>query len=197
MYIPTGFTEEQVIQEVNKAVYLMKCFKFGFHEIKDIYQQGWIFALEVLDKFNPDLHVPLHKFLIIHLRNRFLNMQRNKVRRRQSPCLCCPYYQKRKKTCRAFDHEEDCDRLTQWNKRNSSKQSLMSTKEYVGDTLFHELNPLDNMISKEQIEFLNARIPNELRNDYRRLLDGSSLPKIKKDRLFQLIKDILEEYNVN
>lgn len=195
MYVPDGMTEQEVIAEVNKAVSLMYSFKFGYYENNDICQQGWVFALEVLPKFKRELNVPLHKFLVIHLRNRFLNLQRNKVWRRQSPCACCPYFNKKKKVCKAFQLEEDCDKLMQWKRRNNSKQSLMTTKECLSETLLHETDPLEKMVNKEIIEFLNDKIPIEMRNDYCRLLDGGTLSKNKREKLYELIREILDEYN--
>lgn len=193
MFIPKGMTEQEVIEEINLAVRPMVSFKFGYYDIKDILQEGWVFALEALPRYNPKIGVPLHKFLIIHLRNRFLNLHRNKQERKQTPCLKCPYYKKRKKTCGVFTQLEECDKWQIWYKRNRSKRSLINTAEYF-DEAFDD-DPVINSIDKELVRILNDKIPIHLRSDYCKLLDGVSITKNKKEILYQYIKEILKEYN--
>jgi DNA-directed RNA polymerase specialized sigma24 family protein len=193
MFIPKGMTEEEVIAEINMAVRPMVSFKFGYYDIQDILQEGWIFALEALERYDVSTNVPLHKFLIIHLRNRFLNLHRNKRERRQTPCLHCPYWKKRKKVCGGFTDINECDKLIIWKKRNHSKRALVGTAEYFDDSEIFDNNPVTNSIDKELIKILNDRIPLNLRSDYCKVLDGVYVTKQKKEKLFECIKEILKD----
>ena len=59
------------------------------------------------------------------------------------------------------------------------------------------LNFEDSILSSEILKVLDQYIPASIRVDYRRFVDGDSLPKNKKERLIQEIKIIIKEYYIN
>ena len=83
MQIPKGMTEEQVVDVINGVVNILAYnFKFGYFDLDDMKQQGRMYAIEALPRFNPDVG-NLHNFLRSHIRNRFLNLHRDKLSRQQ------------------------------------------------------------------------------------------------------------------
>ncbi len=52
----------------------------------------------------------------------------------------------------------------------------------------------ENMMASDIQQILNERIPASLRGDYRRFVEGVSLPKNKREKLIEQIKEILAKY---
>ena len=66
--------------------------------------------------------------------------------------------------------------------------------EVYGSTASYNQNVEDTALSSEIIKVLNERVPVDIRADYRKFIDGVSIPKEKKKKLILKIKDILKEY---
>ena len=130
MQIPPGMTEEEVIEVINRILSTLSYnFKFGYFGIDDMKQEGWVYAIEALPKYNPEI-APLENFLRTHIRNRFLNLKRDKLSRHQPPCPACPFYDPECRVsinkCSAFEDKSECDKWSGWEKRNFSKKNLGS-----------------------------------------------------------------------
>ena len=92
MKIPKGMTEEQVLEAIENVVNsLARNFRFGYFDTEDMKQEGRVYAIEGITKYNPKVG-PLENFLRTHIRNRFINLRRNKLTRYQPPCVDCPFY---------------------------------------------------------------------------------------------------------
>ena len=198
MKIPKGMSEQEVISVIEKTVnYLAPSFKFGYFDADDMRQEGTIFCMEALDNFNfnksskQDRSEALFTFLKTHVRWRFLNMRRKQLMRCEPPACDCPL-------CKEDSANRlDCPKYSNWIRRNISKKSLMEpfdVEEVYGSTASYSQNVEDKALSSEIIKVLNERVPVDIRADYRKFIDGVSIPKERKKKLILKIKDILKEY---
>ena len=198
MKVPKGLTEQEVLQIIQKTVaYLAPSFKFGYFDTEDMKQEGTIFCLEALDSFNFDKSCQeevgdaLLTFLKTHVRWRFLNMRRKQLTRLEPPICEC-------KLCKNDSANRlDCKKYSNWVKRNVAKKSLMEPFDVS------EIHTVDasftfdiemNILSSDVIEILNEHVPASIRSDYRRFMEGVSVPKARREKLIQEIKIIISEH---
>jgi len=195
--VPKGLTEAEVLSIIQTAVsYLAPSFKFGYFDIEDMKQEGTIFCLEALDSFDfskstqENVGDALLTFLKTHVRWRFLNMRRKQLTRAEPPQCNC-------KLC-SCDSEDrlDCPKYSNWVKRNMSKKSLMEPFDVdeVHTTAASTFQNIDDIvISSDILSILDEHIPANIRGDYKRFIEGVSIPKSKRERLISHIKSILSE----
>lgn len=189
MKIPEGMTEQEVTDIINKICRnLAKKFKFGYYGIDDLKQEGWIYAIGGLEDYDPS-RGPLENFLVTHIRNRFLNLKRNKMIRKRP---ACPYEDDR---CGVGSFW--CDKCEPWRKRNETKRNLMelldidvACEDTERNMVLH-FDVLDKLTKQEIFTLLDEKMPASLRPDYRRMLDGVKLPKQRMADLMQKISDII------
>jgi hypothetical protein len=199
MFIPNGFTEQEVLQTIEDVVVkLAGPFKFGFHEAEDMKQEGRILAITALENFDA-ARGTLKNFLTNHIRNRFINMRRDKLERRHPPCSSCPFYKEAYDRCGAFDCKEDCEKWQGWKKRNMMKRNLMegynpnNVSESSGELPVGSDNVLTNMSNQEVVEYVDRNIPVSIRADYLRMLNGVKIPKAKRERILQAVRELVHE----
>tara|TARA_Y100001938_G_scaffold150688_1_gene242824 strand:+ start:2207 stop:2803 length:597 start_codon:yes stop_codon:yes gene_type:complete len=194
-------TEEEVLKVIDKTVaYLAPSFKFGYFDIEDMKQEGFIFCLDALKSFNfkksnqDELSNALFTFLKTHVRWRFLNMRRKQLARIEPPACSCDL-------CKTDSANRlDCKKYSNWVKRNMAKRSLMEpfdVDELYSKEVSGNLNFTDSLTSSEVRKILDQHIPAAIRVDYRKFIDGDSLSKNKVENLVQEIKNILNEYYFN
>jgi len=198
MKIPKGLTESEVLDIINRTVnYLAPGFQFGYFDSEDMKQEGTIFCLEALDSFNFDKSAQeevsdaLFTFLRTHVRWRFLNMRRKQLRRVEPPICYC-------ELCKSnSDNRMDCKKYEKWVQRNNAKKNLMEPFNVQDIYTMDVSNTHDienELFSRDVFEILNEHIPVSFRADYRRFIEGVSLPKAKREKLIKQIKDILLEH---
>lgn len=205
MFIPKGCTEEQVTEDIIYVVgKLSKHFRFGYHEIEDMKQEGFVFALECLPYYDPKC-ASLRTFLYTHVRNQFINMKRDKYFNKQPPCYSCIFYDAKNKfgnnNCAEFNNKKECQRYQKWISLNESKKSLVQPSNYE---LFYNHdnygivpdNILEDLYTKEIFQIIDDNLPISLRHDYCRLRQGVRLSEYKKDIVIQAIKKILAEKDI-
>ena len=198
MHIPKDLTENEVLHIIEKTVsYLAPSFKFGYFDIDDMKQEGTIFCIEALSSFNfdkscqDDVSSALLTFLKTHVRWRFLNMRRKQLSRAEPPnCVC--------ELCSSDSANRlDCKKYSNWVKRNVAKKSLMEPFD-VDTVISKDFSCVQDVhsrvLSSDIIKILNQYIPVNIRADYRKFLDGVSIPKNKREKLFLEIKKILKEH---
>lgn len=196
MKIPEGYTEEQVIKIVEKALSgLCSKFRFGYFEKEDMEQEGWLFAIDALERYSSEKG-ELENFLRVHVRNHFMNLKRNKFSRYEPPCITCPFYdpecKKSTNKCSEFLNKDDCDKWSAWKKRNAAKSGLIrpldidsvSEEDLSNEEFLSHIN-LSSILKK-----INDTLPVDLRSDFLKMMDGISVPKPKKERVRQFLKDI-------
>jgi DNA-directed RNA polymerase specialized sigma24 family protein len=196
MFIPEGYTEEQVLADMTHVVEgLARHFRFGYHDIEDMKQEGYIILLEALSEY--DGSSALRTFLYTHLRNRYINMKRDQYSRNKPPCVSCPFWHG--SSCAEFDPRTDCDRYQRWVARNAAKRNLMES--YDATDIRNEGEPCkqgdigDQLADTELTQLIDKRIPLRLRADYRRMLEGIRLPKPRRIKVEEAVKKILMEVN--
>lgn len=196
MKIPDGFTEEKVCEIIERALLgLCSKFRFGYYEKEDMEQEGWIFAIEALESYSEDRGV-LEHFLRVMIRNRFINLKRNKFSRYEPPCISCPFYDPDLKystnKCSEFLNKDDCDKWAAWKKRNAAKTGLIRpldldsvTEDDIASEEFLSSINLSSILKK-----IDQNLPMELRSDFLKMLDGITIPKQKKEKVRQCLADM-------
>tara|TARA_Y100000310_G_scaffold237235_1_gene240505 strand:+ start:1077 stop:1709 length:633 start_codon:yes stop_codon:yes gene_type:complete len=206
MRIPKNMTEDEVLEIIDKiSGRLAYKFRFGYHGIDDIKQQGTLFAIEGMDKY--DESRPLENFLWTHVRNRLFNYKRDNFERPDRPCFTCPFYDPDNKcstsSCTEFEDKAECTLLSGWLKRNSAKKNLMSPIN------MHEINDekeermkkshdfLGSLTRDEIIGVIDREISVEYRIDFNRLKYDLKLPKSRRNKLIDVIFEILRENGID
>ena len=203
MKIPKGMNEEQVLTAIENVVNaLARNFRFGYFDTDDMKQQGRMYTLEGIPKYNPEVG-PLENFLRTHIRNRFINLKRNKLTRYQPPCVDCPFYDPECKVsqnkCSEFKNKEDCQKYSNWQKRNIAKKSLAQPLDIsnINDerekNMRREPKVYDFVTKKELLEIIDKELPISYRRDYRRMVEGVNIPKQRKQKLIDKLKEIIKE----
>lgn len=200
MKLPDGVGEAYFLEATERVLNLLASrFRFGYHELDDIKQQGMLFAIKIMATNKYDTSRPLENFLYTHLRNQFINYKRDNYIRNEPPCLGCIFYDpKRTKSanqCAAFAAKEECQKLQDWNRRNAIKRNIMQPidVESVIDYGFAKKN--DTVLFEMECEELERRIdellPMDMRADYLRLRAGEPVSKSRKLTIRNVISEIL------
>tara|TARA_R110000824_G_scaffold9415_10_gene42212 strand:- start:24674 stop:25285 length:612 start_codon:yes stop_codon:yes gene_type:complete len=198
-------TEEEVLSIIESVVNVLAFnFKFGYFDLDDMKQQGRMYALEALPRYKPEIG-NLYNFLRSHVRNRFLNLQRDKLSRHQPPCPSCPFYdpeyKQSKNMCSAFEDKMECDKYTGWEKRNGAKRSLAEPLDISSIRDENEKNMRSNtdvpalVIRAELMGIIDKNLPVSLRADFKKMMEDVSVGKQKRDKVINAIREILEEDN--
>lgn len=204
MQIPKGMTEEEVLGVIDRVVNILAFnFKFGYFDLDDMKQQGRMYAIEAMPRYNPDMG-NLHNFLRSHIRNRFLNLHRDKLSRHQPPCQGCPFYdpncQQSKNKCTAFSDKLECDKYAGWEKRNGAKRSLVEPLDISGIRDEKEKNMRNNVdipeivTKSELMDIIDNNLPVTMRADFKKMMEDVSVSKQRRDKVILKIKEIVEEH---
>lgn len=195
MEIPKGYTEEQVLQIIERiSNKLAGTFKFGYFEIEDMKQEAALFAWQGLKNY--DGVRPLENFLWVHVRNRLYNLKRNNYSRLDKPCLDCPFNAYKNHECTKFFNMLDCDLYERWELRNQVKKNLMSTKDQTDPAQAQSSSAEEELFSRELYNVIDENIPVNLREDWIRLTYKLKLSKQKREMLLEIIKEILIENGI-
>lgn len=158
---------------------LAPSFTFGFYDLDDVMQEARIMGLECIERY--DEKRPLENFLYTHIRNRLLNLQRDKLRRNDPPCLPCHMGT----PCVPHGY---CEAYARWLARNNAKTNLM--RPLGMDALPERAEP-EHEDHTELWALIDAELPVHLRADYLMLKAGVSLPKSRRDTLLRVLRDIV------
>jgi len=189
MNYPHDLTEEQVMTAMNKAVALLaQTFSFGYFDSDDIRQEAYIFGLEALSRYDPSR--PLENFLYSHIKNRLINFKRDKYHRTDPPCKICAEHGK---------HPDGsvCTKYIAWKKRNSSKQNLMRPLDIQNlsdeneKSVRQSHNIIDEATLTEARNLIDEHLSVELRSVYLRIRAGESVPKAKRVKLENALRDLI------
>ena len=200
MFIPEGFTEQEVLKAIEDVVNsLANLFRFGSYEIEDLKQEGRIFAILCLPKYDASRGANIRTFMTNVVKRKFINLKRNKHSRAQIPCLTCPFYNKLRKEnhCMAFDEKMDCHKWESWIKRNISKKTLSGVADDNGECveLTSDVDITDESAVRELRELIDLKLPAHMRADFRKIIDKEPVAKHRKIKIIATIKEILEESN--
>lgn len=189
-------TESQVTEIIIRVVKTLSSkFRFGYYSNEDMEQEGFIFAMELLESEKYDASRKLENLLYSHIRNRFINYKRDKYSRSESPCKSCVFYNPETKQCGAFTDVKGCSKLEGWKKRNSSRKSLMYPKDIssVGENYSNTVD--DEVDYNDTKKHIDDNLPAELRSDYLRVLNGVTIPKARKMRVRTVVLSLINKKN--
>ena len=202
MNIPKGMTENEVVQIINKVVYrLAYKFRFGYHDIDDMKQQGRLLAIKALASGKYDGKRPLENFLWTHVHNRLFNFKRDNFERPNTPCDSCSKLVNGE--CSVYDIIKDCPLHTNWVRRNDAKKNLMKPLDLSGindeeeSSTKHFDNIVKTLMYKELIDIIDEKLPVTLRKDWLLCKKDVHIPKNRRIKLQQAILVILEEAGIN
>jgi hypothetical protein len=178
----------RIMQKV--ASTLAPSFRFGYHSIEDVEQQGVWEALKVLEENKYDVARPLENFLYTHIHNRLHNFKRKHYSRLEPPCTCCDPINPP-----AFP----CQKFTDWVGRNSAKQNIMRPLDMGNISDESEGNMredcvlTDDAIASELRAIIDKGLPVELRHDYLQMLDGKVIPKARREKVREAVLILISE----
>lgn len=196
--LPHNVSNEEFVRVLdNISKRLGHKFRFGYHDFEDMKQQAAIFALEGLEKY--DNTKPLENFLWTHVRNRLFNYKRNNYQRPDKPCLNCPFFDKSYKCsnnqCSEFTNKSDCELYSSWAARNEAKKNIMQPSYIEHDPLQKKHDDLSSDIqNKEIIDYLDAEVSLEYRENYLKLKHGDKIPKQQLLKLQKYISELMENF---
>lgn len=160
--------------EVDKTVSILaRTFKFGYFSFDDMLQQGRLFALEALPRW--DGIRQLENFIYSHVRNRFINFRRDYFCRNDPP----PTGQ--------------IEQFNLWVKRNQQKQALAQPAFQhplppVGaESVYHATD------LKDTLEKVDQNLPPDLRVTYLQMRSGLTVPGHLRQKVETTIKTILSD----
>lgn len=163
-------TEEQ-LQTIEKVVNrIYHKYIFGYFDGDDIKQQAIIIGLEAVEN-NWDGIRPLENFLSVHIANRLENFKRDQ------------YY-------RPNVDENNLKR----SKTNNTKRCLMEPGELFDSDLAKDENFINDMSLRESLNTLLKIMPKDIRSDFQRLVDGASISKARKNKVFDFVREHLHDY---
>lgn len=183
-----GLTEQQIIKVIESIInQLAPKYTFGYYTLEDIKQEGFIIAIAALSKFNPKKGVAskkrnslsdrLYNFLRTHIAYRYRTLVRDNFERSELPNCNCKF-------CKT-DKRSECKRYQKFINRNAAKKAIASAAyEKVEHIAKEEYN-------SEIYGLLNEKLPIELRQDFKRLLDGVKIPNSRKDKIKEILIEVL------
>lgn len=200
MKIPEGYSEDEVLAEIEHVTHALAAhMSFGCHDTEDMAQQGCLFALEGLEKFDPE-RAKLRTYLYWYVRSRFINMRRKQLSRLTPPCNECPFYDPENvhglgSGCAEFKNKQDCSKYVGWERRNASKKSLMGSfdakevrNEHTNSLPAYQHSDVE---IQELVSKIDSELPVDLRSDFCRLRDGVSVPKHRRVKVEEAVREIV------
>jgi DNA-directed RNA polymerase specialized sigma24 family protein len=195
MKLPEGVaSEDELLRIIDRAItHLSASLKFGYYDMDDMMQEGRLFALEAIPHFRPDKDCSLEHFLRVHVRNRFINLRRDKMERRDPPCHACIYLNG--EACAYYEDKYDCERWVAWVNRNEAKKTLVESFDNddarceEASAEHHDLS--QNLVCRELLNLMEEELPLHFRSDYQRYLGGVHLPKARREKLESEIQNIV------
>jgi len=173
-------TETEVLAIIEKiAKTLAPGFIFGCYDKNDIEQEARLIAWTALPKFNAKKG-KLYNFLYTHTKRRLITLKRDKFHRNPP---------------KNYDNDER--RRTIWEKRNIDKKNISqplnlennNSIEYISNCI------LELVSQSELFDIIDQNIDISLRADFRRLVEGVTVPKQRQKKLIESMKEIIKDYH--
>lgn len=179
-------SESDVIAIINRiAKRLAPRFTFGVYDVEDIKQEIFLIASDGLENY--DEARPLENFLSVHIRNRLISFKRDNYYRKQEVCPNC--------------NGAVCEACYKKVSNFNAKKNVLEPIDISSVRDEHEKNmklecSFISQLEIAEISFLiDTYLPVEYRLDYLKMLDGIYIPKPRKQKIQQLICDIVEDYS--
>jgi hypothetical protein len=146
------------------ARYLSKRFTFGYYMRADIIQEIWVISLDVMSKDIYNGTIPLENFLIMRVKQRLINLRRDKYSRKTL--------------------------------KEDSRKTLMNPAPdsvFPDDDFSPNLNAEGEILCTELESLIDEYLPITYRQDYLRMREGCIIPEHRRQKIRDIIRDILEE----
>lgn len=157
----------EVIQRIAKR--LAPRYKFGYHDVEDIYQQAIIFGLEALASY--DSKRPLENYLSVVVANKLKTFKRDNYIRLNASSKHC-------------ESKKNLMEPLSINNVDDEQESGMKIGDYV----------VTSIVDAEMFKIIDNNIPAELRTDYLKLKHGQKILKSRKKLIEDSVIEILERY---
>lgn len=160
-------TEEQVVSTITLiSSRLASKYTFPNYEVDDITQEAFIIGMEAMNRY--DGIRPLENFLSIHIKNRLRNFKRDN------------YYRA---------DEGKAEQIQQGKKKLLDATSIDDIRFFITTS-----QQSDDLEIRELIEYIDIRLPANMRSDYLRFKNDQILTKTKKAHLISELRIILEDF---
>lgn len=172
---------------------------FPWMALNDVKSELRLACVEAAEKFDPNrIGTFPYQFFLKCAKNRFYNIGRGVVFSNNPPCLRCDLWDKKNKLCKI--NEEGCEEIL--NHRNGMKRkfnlkSPLPNSNSSDDSFAHKDDVKDHrdtdlaMFSEEIKECRNI-IPDNLKEDFDKLINREKVSKKKVDRIKAIILDYFD-----
>lgn len=181
-------TESEILKTIDKVVKrLAYKFRFAYHTLEDIEQEGRIIAWQAMEYY--DYERPLENFLWRVIRNGLFNFKRDNYTRPNKPCEKCEW------VC-TKEGQEECELYLNWIERNKARRNILNPIDLdsVSDEKEHSMHVVDlieeRVERKEVLDIIGQQIPIEMRADWLKLLRGIHVPKVRREELEKTVNEI-------
>jgi len=167
-------TEKEVLNDIRIVGEMLSTkFSFAYYDREDIEQEVFILASKALSKYDDSKGASLQTFLYTVVQNGLKNLKRDKYQRLTAD----PISQKQKKNL--LEPVSIC-------RVNDEKESSMQ--------LYHDIS--EKADNDEIFDIIDTYLPTKMnmRQDYLKMINSVSIPKPRRDRVIQAIKEILSEH---
>jgi len=157
-------------------------YAFGYYDEEDIEQECYIMAINAIEKYDSSIG-SLENFLYTHLNYKLQNLWRKKYYRRNFECKICG------------GNDPECSSCDRRRRRFLVKKHLLEPIDIQHVTQNYYIdNPSKNLELEEIFIIINKNLEIELRADYLRMLDGITIPKVRRTMIEGRVVEILEEH---
>jgi DNA-directed RNA polymerase specialized sigma24 family protein len=166
-------TDEQMKTIAKVIERLAPQFVFAYYDVDDIRQEAYIAALNGMAKYDPEQ--PLENFMAVHIRNRLINLKRDKFFRLEQPL--------------------DGELVAEWRNRNEVKRNIMCPVDIhaVGEEhLLDSAEFLADLAYAELVAAIRAALPGDIRNDFARMCDGVRLSRERREAVQAAVKGVMD-----
>lgn len=179
--IPNDLDQEEVLRIIIKiANSLAYKYQFAFYDVEDIKQEAIIIGLEGLERY--DRNQPLENFLWVHMSNRLKSFKRDNYIRPVPG-----------------DVQPGSQEYETWEQKYASKKNLLepisigSVRDEHEKNMWTKIDFIDELQIDDIFSLIDKELPLELREDFLKVKQGVTIPKPKRDKIYEIILEILEK----
>ncbi len=166
---------------------------FAYLTKEDLYSEIWVICLQALPEFDPSGHNKLEHFLRVSVRNRLVNLYKEKSKSVRSPCSRCEFYDPGGSPSNCAKFGEEFMRCDKWRNYLSSVERRNALLNAIGDPCERPIKneTLDSIFTKELAEIMSDCLSPDIYADLIKVLEGEHIPKNKEERLRDEIRGVL------
>ena len=160
-------TEEEVIQVITKVVDRQAAkFRFGFYDAEDMRQEGFIIAMDALDRY--DEKRPLENFLAVHVNNRLKNFKRDNFYRINN---------EKHESKKLLMYPIDISRV-----RDEKESNMNTSDEFV-----------QGVETAELFSLIDKHLDINMREDYLKMINGVYVSKVRRQQVKEVILELIRD----